>query len=135
VRSRPESSNRQAAFAWPLVFGLAAATCGCFHLCYTGKDETRHHLIIGVGVVRVSDPQAEFAVASSVRALGVSVTDRPGMRFAAGYSSSDVVLVPEDAEDVRIEVTRSPFGPLRVDRQGTAACSLVRSNRKGGSIR
>jgi hypothetical protein len=49
--------------------------------------------------------------------LGVLVSDRPGPKFAIGYSSASVVSVADGAEDVRVEVSRRPMGPVIVDTQ------------------
>lgn len=86
-----------------------------------GKGEARHVLIVGLGWVTVHDQEKTSVVATSLHALGVTVTDRPGVRFGAGYASSQVVSVAEDAPDVVVEVSRRPGGPLRVQSRSCTA--------------
>ncbi|MCO5170713.1 MAG: hypothetical protein M9894_30655 [Planctomycetes bacterium] len=84
---------------------------GCAIPLHAGP--TTHHLIIGLGVVSTNEtPHA--AVVTNMTAFGISASDRPGFKFAVGYASSAVVAVPDEAEDVRVEVIQRPFGPLRV---------------------
>ena len=93
---------------------VAALACGC-SLPVRGAGGTTYHLIIGVGVVAVSDPERSAAVVSRAQSLGVAVSDRPGLALGIGYASSLVTTVADGAEDVRIEVADSPTGPLTVD--------------------
>lgn len=86
-------------------------------LSIDGKDGTRHFIIIGFGIVRVNGSKGETAaMVVDSRALGINVSDQPGMKFGAGYSSSTVLTVPDGtrADDVRMEVIRRPFGSLKI---------------------
>jgi hypothetical protein len=107
----------------------AAATLvatGCMRIPFT-RGGTTHYLIIGIGVVSVSDPQQTAVVATDAHSLGVILSDRPGVKFAAGYSSASVVSVADGAEDVRVEVSRKVMGPLIVDTQR----AKLRGNERG----
>lgn len=98
-----------------LVFVLAAwgPSAGCATI--ETKDGVTYHLIIGFGVVRTKRATNDAVVATDARSLGVVVSDRPGLKLGIGYSASTVVTVPAGAEDVRVEVSRQPFGPFVVD--------------------
>lgn len=94
-----------------MVLGI---TGGCIRI------PTKHgayHLIIGVGVVAVSELDDEAVVATNANSLGVAISNRPGMKVGLGYASSSVVSVADGAVDVRVEVSRRPFGRLTVDTQ------------------
>lgn len=91
--------------------GLGFAGC----VVISGKNQTKYHLILGLGVVAVSDVNQTSMVATDVHSLGVMVSDRPDIKLAIGYVSSAVVTVAEGARDVRAEVSRKPWGPLVVD--------------------
>jgi hypothetical protein len=95
-----------------LIFFLLAFD-GCVSI--PGKNGTRHHLIIGVGIVSVNESPAQAVVATDSHALGISISEQAGLKFALGYSSSTVVSVADGADDVRVEVSKVPGGPLIVD--------------------
>jgi hypothetical protein len=40
------------------------------------------------------------------------VADQPGLRLALGYASGMVTAIPPDVDDVRLEVSDRPFGPV-----------------------
>jgi hypothetical protein len=80
---------------------------------------TTYHLIIGLGVVKVNDTKQSAAVVTDSHSLGLVVSDRPGLKLGVGYASSSVVSVPPNATDVRIDVSRQPWGPLRVEAHST----------------
>ncbi len=114
-----------------LIFGIVLQ-CGCSSLTKAGKDDTskagivipiegkegtKHFIIIGFGIVSVSYPEGETAVmATNSQVLGINVSNQPGLKLGAGYSSSTVLTVPDGtrADDVRIEVTKRPFGLLKI---------------------
>jgi len=74
-------------------------------------------VIIGCGIVTVGESGKEALVATDVQAIGLSISDRPGLKVGLGYSSSTVVSVEDGAKDVRVEVSKRPGGPLIVDTQ------------------
>ena len=96
-----------------LIFS-AALSSGCVG-SIPGKGGATHHLIIGLGICSANTESNEAAVVTDVMALGLSISDRPGLKFGLGYSSSTVVTVNAGAEDVRLEVSKRPGGPLVID--------------------
>jgi hypothetical protein len=103
-----------------LAAALAAALltgCAGVSVCVDGADGgARHQLILGLGLVSLPGAAGgEGATASRTTAVGLSVTAEPNARLVIGYLSSTTVAVPDGAEDVRIEVSQRPAGPLRVD--------------------
>jgi hypothetical protein len=93
-----------------LTFGPSA---GC--ATYTTAEGVTYHFIIGFGLVRTKAAENAGVVATDARSLGVVVSNRPGLKLGVGYASSTVVSVPPGARDVRVEVSRRPFGPFIVD--------------------
>ena len=61
-----------------------------------------------------SDQPSPATVPLSTQVLGVEVSNRPGLKFSAGYASSAVTTVSDGAADVRAEVSHWPFGPVNV---------------------
>jgi hypothetical protein len=53
------------------------------------------------------------------------VSDSPAARFSLGYADGTMISVPTNADDVRVEVTMRPGGPLKVQ---TAATRLLQTN-------
>lgn len=102
---------------------------GC--IAIPGKGGTKHYLIIGFGVVSVNESD-DAVMATQTQALGVSISDRPGLKLGIGYASSTVVSVAPGAKDVRVEVSQRPGGPLVVDTQ-RAKFNQFQSGVKGES--
>jgi hypothetical protein len=97
-----------------VALALGGLLAGCVAKVPGGAGET-HHLIVGFGVVTTRDGGRDGVVATRAHALGLSVTDRPGLKLGMGYASSTVVSVADGAKDVRVEVSRRPGGPLIVE--------------------
>ncbi len=113
-----------------LLLSLSVSGCGVVKCCLSfplqGGEESVHYFIFGVGVVTVPKPGMEPAVlAVSVQALGLSLSDQPGLKFGLGYSSNSVVAVPDGAEDVRVEISQQPGGPFTIN---VPKATLERSN-------
>ncbi len=85
---------------------------GCLYL--PSQNGTARVLVVGIGLVSVHAPTNQALVATSTQVLGVEVSNRPGLKFAAGYASGVVTTVSDGAEDVRAEVSHWPFGPVNV---------------------
>jgi hypothetical protein len=97
-----------------LVLISSALLGGCVS-SMPGSGRTTHHLVIGLGVCSVNSGPNEAAIVTDVQALGLSISDRPGLKFALGYSSSTVATVSSGAKDVRMEISKRPGGPLIVE--------------------
>jgi len=101
--------------------GCGVARC-CVAFQVGDGESSSDFFVLGLGFVSVAKPAGEDAiVASKVRALGVTASDQPGLKLGLGYVSSNTVLVPDGAEDVRVEITDGLGGPLVVD---TASAKL-----------
>jgi hypothetical protein len=85
---------------------------GCIYL--PSKSGTGRVLVVGIGLVSINDRTNQAMVATSTQVLGLEVSNRPGLKFAAGYASGVVTTVSDGAEDVRAEVSHYPFGPVNV---------------------
>jgi len=94
---------------------LSAAILSACSILIPGRDGTKHYLVIGTGLVSVYEPPESSIVITDVTALGISISDQPGLKFGVGYSSSFAVTVPDNAEDVRAEITRKFCGPIVVN--------------------
>jgi hypothetical protein len=95
--------------ALPLL--LFALLTGC---AATGKDGTKHYLVLGLGVVSVNNTNPVGATVCKMQVLGIGVSDMPGVRFGVGYANSVVVAVPP-TNHVLLEVSDGPFKPLIVN--------------------
>ena len=98
-----------------MIFFLYLALSGC--ISWKGKDGTTHHVIIGLGIVSCKQPTNEQILATDSKAIGISISDRPGLSLGLGYASSTVISVSANAPDVLIEVSKRPGGPIIVDTQ------------------
>jgi hypothetical protein len=105
-----------------LFLPLLLTNCTSMYCCMAvplqqGQDSV-HYLVVGVGILTVAKPETSTGVhAARLQALGVSVSDQPGLKLAIGYTSSMTVAVPDGAEDVRVEISQRPGGPLIIDTQ------------------
>jgi hypothetical protein len=96
------------------ALAVASTLAGCVARVPGHEGET-HHVIVGFGVVTTRESARAGVVATRAHSLGLSVTDRPGLKLGMGWASSTVVSVADGAEDVRVEVSRRPGGPLIVE--------------------
>ncbi|NWF92329.1 MAG: hypothetical protein HXY46_05395 [Syntrophaceae bacterium] len=95
---------------------LTGALCSCSGLKIRDRDGSVHHLIIGFGLVTVPHNAGNCGVlATKAQSLGIHVSDQPGLKFSVGYGSSSTVAVPETTENIVVEVSQRPFGPLIVE--------------------
>jgi hypothetical protein len=96
-----------------VLIPLLGVTAGC--ATFTTADGVTYHLVIGFGLIRTKSADNAAVVATDAQSLGLVVSDRPGLKLGIGYAASTVVTVPPEAEDVRVEVSRQPFGPFVVE--------------------
>jgi len=87
---------------------LLLLSSGCVPLKTKG---TTHYLVLGVGVVSVSNTNREIAQVQRATALGLLASER-GVKI--GYGAESVVSIKTN-ENVIVEVRKAPFGPLRVN--------------------
>ena len=74
---------------------ITTLTWGCVTRLDSGDGHKARYLVIGLGVVWVNDSVPEAATVSGVKSLGITVSDRPGMKLAVGYTDSYAVTVPD----------------------------------------
>jgi hypothetical protein len=96
------------------------ASCGAIDCCVViptrREGGSIHYLVFGIGIVTVPKPEKQTAVlATKAQTLGINISDQPGLKLGFGYSSSTVVVIPDNAEDVRVEISQKPGGPLKVE--------------------
>jgi hypothetical protein len=104
----------------PILMGLLLLTgCKAIKCCLTipadHTGDSISYLVIGVGVITVPKPEKQTAVlATKAEILGINISNQPGLKVGLGYSSSSVVEIPDNAEDVRVEISQKPGGPLKI---------------------
>ena len=96
----------------PLILLIIIPACV---VSVNGENNTRHHIVIGFGMVSTNEAPHNAVVATDVTALGITLSDRPGLKFGIGYTASTVVTVAPGATDVRVEVSKPFGGPLTVN--------------------
>jgi hypothetical protein len=112
-RAHPQVIARRLLGTMVGIAGLALSACSGIPI---DDGATRHYVIVGFGVVSVPQGEPSNSVhVSKVQALGLTVADQPGLRFAIGYASGMVAAIPSDVEDVRLEVSDRPFGPVTIN--------------------
>lgn len=102
-----------------LRFGLLALLCaaasGCWSIPFTDKQGTTHHLIIGLGVVSVAKPKGETAVqVVRVQALGLALSEQPGVGFSLGWISNTAVSFREGGSFAQVSISREIGGPMTI---------------------
>jgi hypothetical protein len=92
-----------------------ASITGCSGIPIKGKDGSVHHVIIGIGVVSTPKNNGDYGVlATKSQVIGIHLSDQPGVKLGAGYSSSVVVTVPDDSQNVVVEASQNPLGKLSI---------------------
>lgn len=101
-----------------LIFLTGCASTNCCVSIKQDRGESIRYFVFGFGMLTVPKTNKEVAVtATKLDALGVSLSDQPGLKLGIGYSSSTVVLVPNGAEDVRVEIGSCAGDGMTVDTQ------------------
>ncbi|NOQ13846.1 MAG: hypothetical protein GQ583_05100 [Methyloprofundus sp.] len=94
---------------------LSLSTTGCSGIIFTDKSDTIHHLIIGIGVVSIPKPKGTVdAIVSKSESIGIQFSNQPGLKFGIGYMESSIIEIPEQTENILIDVSQKSFGPLRI---------------------
>lgn len=102
---------------WPLLAVASTvvfATLGCA-IPLKRENGTLHHLIIGIGLVRCKGTSDPTVLATDTTAIGVSLSDAPGLKLGMGYTASTVVMIPSDTMDARVELSKRFGGSLAID--------------------
>lgn len=101
-------------------FLLAGCLSGCANgLCCTFRTaetpQSIRYLVIGLGVVTIADANESSAiVAARVNALGLTVTDQPGIKFNLGYAASSLIAIPPSIKDAIVEVGECTPGGITI---------------------
>lgn len=94
---------------------IVISMTGCSGIRITSNDGTIHHFIIGIGIVSAPKNNGEYGVlATKTQALGVYLSDQPGLKLGVGYSSASTVIIPDDSENIIVEISQPPMGPLSI---------------------
>ncbi|MFA6053442.1 MAG: hypothetical protein WC762_12700 [Methylobacter sp.] len=96
-----------------LFFAVSLILSGCA-IPFKEKEGTSYHLIVGIGLIAVNDKN-EAATVTNTRVIGISLSDQPGLKFAAGYSSNKVVTVSGSSKVVSLGVSESPLGDISIN--------------------
>jgi hypothetical protein len=132
VRKQQAGVSRKGA-ARPAFIGTALILLtACSGIPFRAKNGTTHYVIVGLGVVSVNHSNQTAAVVTAQHSVGIIMSSQPGLSFSAGYSSGLTTLVPDGAQDVRIEVSRHPFGPITVDIQSAVLSNQHTSTTQTG---
>jgi hypothetical protein len=93
--------------AWMAIL-FCCLLCGCT----ISRKGTVHHIIVGFGIISVS--QTNRIEITKSQALGLAIYVKEGFRFNAGYSSSVVASIPDSTTNTIIEISQRPFSPLMI---------------------
>ena len=95
---------------------IAISVSACSGIPFEDRHGTTHYLILGFGVVSVPKSSNLQSSAEVVKAtsLGIALSNQPGVQFSVGYATNTTVLVPDDADDVIIEVADRFWGPMTI---------------------
>jgi hypothetical protein len=97
----------------PCLFALLVLFTGCIPFTSNG---TKHVMVVGFGIVSVPATNAPNTQVAKSQAIGLIVSDQPGIKVGLGYSSSTVVQIATN-QNVLIEVSARPGKPLTVKTQ------------------
>lgn len=101
-----------------LLLTFAVTSCS-----WTGKDGTRHSLVIGIGVLSTKEEIQGAALITKTSLLGVALQGNPAMRgLIVGYSESLLAQIPPRWEG-QISLASSPKNPLTVQASTRKATS------------
>lgn len=93
-----------------ITMAISTQFAGCANTscCLSTTTETADsvkYIIIGFGIVTVPKNNRDNGIlAVKTQSLGILVSDQPGAKFSAGYSSGTTVSIPHDADSAVVEV-------------------------------
>lgn len=93
-----------------LVVSATVLTTGCASTacCLTTAHETEgsiRYTVIGFGVISIPKPKEQEEIfAAKMKAVGLVVTNQPGLKVGLGYSSSSVISIPSNTDNAVVEV-------------------------------
>lgn len=107
--------TRRTFFALVFLTLIVLCCAGC--LTWKSSDGTRHHLILGVGLVAVKESPDQTATALRANTLGLAVHPTG---VALGYQSLQVTTFAPDWQGL-VNVSCTPGQPLTVQGQSPGA--------------
>lgn len=100
------------------IAAVLFVTSGCV-LQTTGRERTRHYIVLGVGIVSIPSPEASPPVAAvKLQAVGLTAELAPNARFALGYINSHQIAVAANT-DTTVQVSDAVGGPVTVSTSTT----------------
>ncbi len=92
-----------------LLLACTAASCS-----WTGKDGTRHSLVLGIGILSTKEQVQGAAIITKTSLLGFAMQGNPAMRgLIVGYTESLIAQIPPKWQG-QLGLDSSPGNPLRV---------------------
>ena len=92
-----------------LLLACTAASCS-----WTGKDGTRHSLVLGIGVLSTKEQVQGSAIITKTSVWGFAMQGNPAMRgMIVGYTESLVAQIPPRWQG-QLGLDSSPGNPLRI---------------------
>lgn len=92
-----------------ILVALLTASCASTTCCLTSIQETDNatrYVVIGFGVITIPKQKGvDGILATKTKAVGLVVTNQPGLNVGLGYSSSSVVAIPSDTSNTVVEVS------------------------------
>lgn len=97
-----------------LLAALVLAASGCV-LPATGRDGSRHYIVVGAGIVSVPGPDADGPVtAVKLQAVGLVAGLLPTARVVLGYVNTHQVEVAANADSTMVELSDAIGGPVTI---------------------
>lgn len=93
-----------------LIICISTINCGCSRLkcCvikYQNSDDRISYFIIGAGVVSIPKSRQSGILATKVDAVGVLISDQPGLGLGIGYSKGSAISIPSDIKNAIVDVS------------------------------
>jgi hypothetical protein len=113
----PKYKHSLARRGLPLV-AILLSTSGCV-LQTTGKEGTRHYIVLGAGIVSIPSPEASPPVTvAKLQAVGLAAEWGPSGHFALGYINSHHIAVDPNS-DTTVQMSDVIGGPVTVSTSTT----------------
>lgn len=99
-----------------LLAAILLSTSGCV-LQTTGREGTRHYIVLGAGIVSIPSPEASPPVTvAKLQAVGLAA--EWGAHFALGYINSHHIAVDPNS-DTTVQMSDALGGPVTVSTSTT----------------
>lgn len=99
-----------------MVLSLLSAGCASTTCCFTTVQETDsaiRYFVLGFGIISVPKPKEDSRIlAVRTTAIGLVVTNQPGLSMGLGYSSSSAIVIPGDTNGAVVEISTCTDGGI-----------------------